>query len=217
MAEPLAPRPRPQLRVLTGGAPEAEPSYSDPELFECISRGEERVASSLYRKLLPEMELSLLAVLERRDARRDALVQTSFERMIVSISRRRYAEACSLNTWACAVSAQVALQALRVEQRRQRRSSRSPSGAPQLSAVQSSVAPSSVAPSSVAPPSVAPPSVAPPGPANERSSFTRRSVVALRESVSRLSAAQAEVVVGAPCDQSVVTVWDLRWRWNKQT
>ncbi|MEY2935779.1 MAG: hypothetical protein RL033_6528 [Pseudomonadota bacterium] len=204
MPEPLAPRPRPQLRVLTGGAPEVEPGYSDAELFECISRGEERAASSLYRKLLPEMELALLAVLERRDVRRDALVQTSFERMIARISRRRYAEACSLKTWASAVSAQVALQALRVEQRRQRRSARGRRGATQLSAVPTSNVPASVAPSSIASTSIAPSSIAPssiapssiaPGPTSERSSFTSRGVIALRDCVSRSSAAHAEMVV----------------------
>ena len=118
MAEPLAPRPRPQLRLLSGGLPASEPSYSDPELFEGIAEGDERVASALYRRLLPDVEAALLAVLERRDARHDELVQHSFERMVLTISRRRYAEACNLNTWAGAVAAQVALGALRARQRR---------------------------------------------------------------------------------------------------
>jgi DNA-directed RNA polymerase specialized sigma24 family protein len=118
VAEPLAPRPRPQLRLLTGGAPASEPSYSDPELFEGIAKGDERVASALYRRLLPEVEAALLAVLERRDPRHDELVQHSFERMILTIARRRYAEACNLNTWASAVAAQIALGSLRARQRR---------------------------------------------------------------------------------------------------
>ena len=118
MAEPLAPRPRPQLRLLSGGLSAAEPTYSDPELFEGIARGDERVAAALYRRLLPDVEAALLGVLERRDAKHDELVQHSFERMIVTIARRRYAEACNLNTWASAVAAQVALGTLRARQRR---------------------------------------------------------------------------------------------------
>src|SRR6185436_12325882 len=118
MAEPLAPRPRPQLRLLSGGLPASEPSYSDPELFEGIARGDEKVAATLYRRLLPDVEAALLGVLERRDPKHDELVRHSFERMIVTIARRRYAEACNLNTWASAVAAQVALGWLRAGQRR---------------------------------------------------------------------------------------------------
>ncbi|MEO8185062.1 MAG: sigma factor-like helix-turn-helix DNA-binding protein, partial [Deltaproteobacteria bacterium] len=118
MAEPLAPRPRPQLRLLSGGLPASEPSYSDPELFDGIARGDERVASALYRRLLPEVEVALLSVLERRDPKHDELVQHSFERMISNIARRRYAEACNLNTWGSAVAAQVALGSLRARLRR---------------------------------------------------------------------------------------------------
>jgi DNA-directed RNA polymerase specialized sigma24 family protein len=172
--------------VLAGGASEAaEATFSDPELFECIARGEERAASALYRKLLPEVEQALLAVLERRDARHDELVQRSFERMIARISRRRYAEACGLSSWARAVSAHVALIALRAEQRR-----RGSCRAPHLSAVQAS-APQSSAPQSSAPERMATAA----GAAGERSSFTSRGVACLRASVSRLSAAQAELVV----------------------
>lgn len=128
MAEPLAPRPRPQLRLLSGGLPAAEPAHSDPELFDGIARGDERVAAALYRRLLPEVEAALLGVLERRDPKHDELVQHCFERLIVTIARRRYAEACNLNTWASAVAAQVALGWLRAGQRRSSR--RKPQAAP---------------------------------------------------------------------------------------
>src|SRR3954465_693737 len=104
MAEPLAPRPRPHLRLLTGGAPDADSNYSDPELFDGSVRGDERVASSLYRRLLPEVESALLGVLERRDAQQGELVRESFERMIATVARRRYAEACNLESWAGAVA-----------------------------------------------------------------------------------------------------------------
>jgi DNA-directed RNA polymerase specialized sigma24 family protein len=104
--------------LLSGGAPTSDSSYSDPELFDGIVRGDERVASALYRRLLPEVESTLLGVLERRDARQNELVRESFERMIATISRRRYAEACNLESWAAATAAQVALGALRARLRR---------------------------------------------------------------------------------------------------
>jgi len=118
MAEPLAPRPRPQLRVLAGGAPAFEVSYTDTELFEGIAAGDERVARVLYRRALPEVETTLLRLLSQRDAQHDELVQSSLERMIATVSERRYAEACSLNTWASAFASQAALGVLRARQRK---------------------------------------------------------------------------------------------------
>ncbi|HKO91386.1 MAG TPA: RNA polymerase sigma factor, partial [Polyangiaceae bacterium] len=118
MAEPLAPRPRPQLRVLTGGASGAETSYTDTELFEGIAAGDERIARALYRRVLPEVETTLLRLLSQRDARHDELVQSSLERLIAAVSERRYAEACNLNTWASAFATQVALGVLRARQRK---------------------------------------------------------------------------------------------------
>jgi RNA polymerase sigma-70 factor, ECF subfamily len=166
MAEPLAPRPRPQLRLLAGGAPAAEPAYTDPELFEGIAQGDERVAATLYRRLLPDIEAALLSILQRRDAKHDELVQLSFERMLLVISRRRYAEACNLSTWASAVAAQVALATLRARRRRQLLRSRLGSGTPGVR-VQSV----------------------------ERRSMQRRGVEWLRSSVVRLRPARAEAVL----------------------
>jgi RNA polymerase sigma-70 factor, ECF subfamily len=46
-------------------------------------------------------------------------VQSSFEQIVVTLSKQRYAERCQLTSWASAVSCHVALNALRA-QRRQR-------------------------------------------------------------------------------------------------
>ena len=118
MAEPLAPRPRPQLRVLAGGATASEVSYTDTELFDGMAAGDERIARVLYRRALPEVETTLLRLLSRRDAQHDELVQSSLERLIATVSVRRYAEACSLNTWASAFASQVGLGVLRARQRK---------------------------------------------------------------------------------------------------
>src|SRR4051812_13891680 len=112
MAEPLAPRPRPQLRVIVGGATESPPSYSDAELFEGIAAGDDRVAAALYRRLVPGIEAALDSLLGRREARSQVLIQGSFERIVLTLSDRRYAEACSLSTWSTVLAVQVALPAL---------------------------------------------------------------------------------------------------------
>lgn len=174
MAEPLAPRPRPQLRLLTGGAPASESNYSDPELFDGIVRGDERVASALYRRLLPEVERALIGVLERRDAKQDELVRESLERMIAIVSRRRYAEACNLESWAGAVAAQVALVALRARLRRNTQ--------PVAQLLPSAPGTSGVSRSGVVP-------------SSERGAAQRRALEWLRASVARLAPARAEVVV----------------------
>lgn len=124
-------RPRPWLRALPGGAGKAEATarpagtpagdaLSDTELFEGIARGDARIAAELYRRLLPAVEAALYRVLGRREAEHEDLVQSSFEQIILTLSERRYAQACSLNTWASTLAAHVALKALRSRYRRRR-------------------------------------------------------------------------------------------------
>jgi RNA polymerase sigma-70 factor (ECF subfamily) len=110
---------RPVLRAIRGGAAgTASPTaYSDSELFEGIASGNERIAAELYRRLLPSVEGALYRVLGRREPEHEDLVQTAFEQIILTLSERRYAQACSLNTWASTLAAHVALKALRSRSR----------------------------------------------------------------------------------------------------
>jgi RNA polymerase sigma-70 factor (ECF subfamily) len=105
----------PTLRAISGGAAGARQlaTYSDEELFEGIARGDERIASEIYRRLLPAVEAALYRVMGRREPEHEDLVQTSFEQIILTLSQRRYAQACSLKTWASTLAAHVALKALR--------------------------------------------------------------------------------------------------------
>jgi RNA polymerase sigma-70 factor (ECF subfamily) len=123
VSDPIAPKPRPFLRALPGGAarqPPREESYSDGELFEGIARGDERIAAEIYRRLLPAVESALYRVLGRREPEHEDLVQSSFEQIIRTLSERRYAQACSLNTWASTLAAHVALKALRSRYRQRK-------------------------------------------------------------------------------------------------
>jgi RNA polymerase sigma-70 factor (ECF subfamily) len=106
-------RQRPLLRAIEGGATKPPPSYTDSELFEGIANGDERIARELYRRLLPAVEGALYRVLGRREADHEDLVQSSFEQIILTLSQRRYAQACSLNTWASTIAAHIALKSLR--------------------------------------------------------------------------------------------------------
>jgi RNA polymerase sigma-70 factor (ECF subfamily) len=102
------------LRAIVGGAAASRaPAYTDAELFEGIANGDERIAAEIYRRLLPAVEAALYRILGRREPEHEDLVQTSFEQIISTLSQRRYAQACSLNTWASTLAAHVALKALR--------------------------------------------------------------------------------------------------------
>jgi RNA polymerase sigma-70 factor (ECF subfamily) len=102
-----------------GGGPTAA-TYSDEELFEGIARGDERIAAEVYRRLLPAVEATLYRVLGRREPEHEDLVQSSFEQIIVTLSERRYAQACSLKTWASTITAHVALKTLRSRYRQRK-------------------------------------------------------------------------------------------------
>jgi len=128
---------RPHLRAIPGGAatspagsattqsapsvlPEAAQDVSDDWLLEGIERGDQNVAVELYRRLLPVVEATLVRVLGRREADHEDLVQTSFEQIILTLSERRYARACSLKSWASTLAAHVGLKALRSRIRQRR-------------------------------------------------------------------------------------------------
>jgi RNA polymerase sigma-70 factor (ECF subfamily) len=134
---------RAHLRAIPGGASPAEsPAGSEPAvplrahsqpvprgtalevddewLVDGIVSGDQTVAVELYRRLLPVVEATLLRVMGRRESDHEDLVQISFEQIILTLSERRYAQACSLKTWASTLAAHVALKALRSRIRQRR-------------------------------------------------------------------------------------------------
>jgi RNA polymerase sigma-70 factor (ECF subfamily) len=109
------PAPHPRSHI-----PSAEQDVSDDWLVEGIVNGDQNVAVALYRRLLPVVEATLVRVIGRREADHEDLVQTSFEQIILTLSERRYARACSLKTWASTLAAHVGLKALRSRIRQRR-------------------------------------------------------------------------------------------------
>src|SRR5262249_40463914 len=66
------------------------------------------------------VDRALYRVFGRRETDHDDLVQAAFEQIVLTLTRRRFAGACSLSSWACHVATHVGLNALR-SRRRERR------------------------------------------------------------------------------------------------
>jgi RNA polymerase sigma-70 factor (ECF subfamily) len=99
-----------------GGAP----LPSDEEIVEAFARGTGAACELLYDRLVGVVEATLIRVLGKRDLQHDDLVQTAFEQIVLTLSRQRFAGACSLSSWATSVSTHVALNAIRSRTRERR-------------------------------------------------------------------------------------------------
>lgn len=106
------------LKPIQGGARASSPSPSpgradDEALIDAIQRGEPGLGRELYDRLIRVVDCTLYRVLGRRDRDHADLVQIAFEQIVVTITQRKYARACSLTSWASAITCNVALNALR--------------------------------------------------------------------------------------------------------
>jgi len=117
------------LRVIDGGADPNAAGPSDEELVEAVQRGDTTIASLLYDRLLGAVDHALYRVFGRREHDHDDLVQAAFEQIVLTLSRRSYARACSLQTWASTIATHVAFNALRARRRERRVFDRDPSNA----------------------------------------------------------------------------------------
>jgi len=118
-----------RLRVIDGGADPNAAGPSDEELVEAVQRGDTTIASLLYDRLLGAVDHALYRVFGRREHDHDDLVQAAFEQIVLTLSRRSYARACSLQTWASTIATHVAFNALRARRRERRVFDRDPSNA----------------------------------------------------------------------------------------
>jgi RNA polymerase sigma factor (sigma-70 family) len=91
----------------------------DEALIEAVLQGDVRKARPLHDRLISAIEPTLYRVLGKREPDHDDLVQAALEQVVLTLRRGRFARGCSLTTWASAVAAHVAFNALR-----SRRSSR---------------------------------------------------------------------------------------------
>jgi len=98
-------------------AADGEQPPSDEQIIEAVQRGEHRVAGLLYDRLFGVVDHTLFRVFGRREVDHDDLVQTVFEQIVVTLSRRSYARACNLKTWASSIASHVGFNALRSRRR----------------------------------------------------------------------------------------------------
>jgi RNA polymerase sigma-70 factor (ECF subfamily) len=101
------------LRRVVDRAEKRRPAKTDDELIEAVLSGDDRVTAELYAKLFPTVDRTLCRIFGGRDRDHEDLVQMSFEQIISSIASQKFGQACSLTTWASAVSTKVGLAALR--------------------------------------------------------------------------------------------------------
>lgn len=105
------------LRVLPGRQRADEPPLSDEALVEAFARGDRDVAELLYDRLIRVVDGTLYRVLGRRGDDHQDLVQSVFEQLVLTLSKRRFAGGCSLEGWAATLACHVAFNAMRSRQR----------------------------------------------------------------------------------------------------
>jgi RNA polymerase sigma factor (sigma-70 family) len=106
-----------RLRAVNGGAQgSACLAPSDEQVVAGLLAGREWAAEALYDRLQPVVDRALRRVMQS-NADHDDQVQVVFERIIRTLMERKFAGACSLSTWATAIAAHVAIDALRARVR----------------------------------------------------------------------------------------------------
>lgn len=93
---------------------------ADQKLVRAVIAGDAGVAGALYDHLRPTIEHALRRVLHGRSRDFEDLVQTTFERVIRSLGEGRFEGRSRLATWAGAIGAHVAMDALRRHTRERR-------------------------------------------------------------------------------------------------
>jgi RNA polymerase sigma-70 factor, ECF subfamily len=112
-----APAAKAPLRLVSAPARESVDTLDDEAIILAVQRGDRQVASALYDRLIRVVDHTVYRVFGRREVDHDDLVQMVFEQIIVTLSRRSYARACSLRTWASSIASHVAFNALRSRRR----------------------------------------------------------------------------------------------------
>jgi RNA polymerase sigma-70 factor (ECF subfamily) len=78
-----------------------------------VAEGERWAADALCDRVQPTIARTLRKILRDSSLEYEDLVQATFERIVRTIAEDRFAQACSLTTWASAIAAHVALDSLR--------------------------------------------------------------------------------------------------------
>jgi RNA polymerase sigma-70 factor (ECF subfamily) len=102
---------------LVAGEATADPGAVDDELVREFQEGRPGTGARLYGRLLPVVDRALFRVLGRREHDYPDLVQSAFEQIVSTLSKRTFGQVCSLNAWASVLACHVGLNALRSRRR----------------------------------------------------------------------------------------------------
>jgi RNA polymerase sigma-70 factor (ECF subfamily) len=101
----------------SGPPPAQPPSAQDEELVEAFQAGDAGAGARLYDRLFPVVDATIVRILGRREHDHADLVQSTFEQIVSTLSRRTFARHCSLAGWAAVLACHVGLNALRSRRR----------------------------------------------------------------------------------------------------
>jgi RNA polymerase sigma-70 factor (ECF subfamily) len=118
VTEPLRPM-TPKLRLLKTHPPPDAQAWED-RVLAALRRGDSTAAADLYDKLVPVVDRTFYRLLGGRDAEHDDLVQSTFEQLVLSLMRGRFAGGCSLETWVARIATHLGLNALRARTQERR-------------------------------------------------------------------------------------------------
>ena len=99
--------------------PTAQPPTpeQDEALVEAFQAGRAEAGVRLYNRLFPVVDATIVRILGRREHDHADLVQSTFEQIVSTLSRRTFARHCSLAGWAAVLACHVGLNALRSRRR----------------------------------------------------------------------------------------------------
>jgi RNA polymerase sigma-70 factor (ECF subfamily) len=103
----------PSRRAQLRAVPQSDAAATDAVILEAFEQNSPEFGKLFYDHLIRTVEGNLLRVMGERATEHDDLVQNTFEQILLSLVRKRYQRACSLKSWAAAITTRVGLNAIR--------------------------------------------------------------------------------------------------------
>ncbi len=123
-SQPLVPDPPgPRLRLVAEKSPSPASIVrpirpeQDEDLVEAFQAGRAGAGDRLYDRLFPVVDATIVRILGRREHDHPDLVQSAFEQIVSTLSRRTFGRECTLAGWAAVLACHVGLNALRSRRR----------------------------------------------------------------------------------------------------
>ena len=82
-------------------------------MIDAFENGDAASVDAIYERLIGVVDGTICRIMGRREPDHADLVQSSFEQIVLTLTRGHFARACSLGAWAAAIATHVALKSLR--------------------------------------------------------------------------------------------------------